>query len=72
MYLRKYKVAKVITLTPKGQGRMNYSLWSARKGSKNKKMKKGTYKVKVKVRALGNSNYKASAWKTVTVRLKVR
>ena len=39
---------------------------------KNSKMKKGTYKVKVKVKALGNANYKASAWKTVTFKVKVK
>ena len=39
---------------------------------KNSKMKKGTYKVKVKVKALGNSNYKASAVKTVTFKVKVK
>ena len=38
---------------------------------KNKKMKKGTYQVKVKVKAAGNANYKASAWKTVTFKVKV-
>jgi hypothetical protein len=37
-----------------------------------KGLKKGTYKVRVKVRAAGNSNYKASAWKTVTFRIKVK
>ena len=39
---------------------------------KNKKMKKGTYKVKVKVKALVNSNYKASAVKSVTFKVKVK
>lgn len=39
---------------------------------KNKRMKKGTYKVKVKVRALGNSNYKASAVKSVTFKVKAK
>jgi hypothetical protein len=39
---------------------------------KNSKMKKGTYKVKVKVKAAGNANYKASAWKTVTFKIKVK
>ena len=38
---------------------------------KNKKMKKGTYTVKVKVKAAGNANYKASAVKTVTFKVKV-
>ncbi len=39
---------------------------------KNKKMKKGTYKVKVKVKAKGNANYKASAWKKVTFKVIVK
>ena len=39
---------------------------------KNKKMKKGTYKVTVKAKALGNTNYKASAWKTVTFKVRVK
>ena len=36
-----------------------------------KGLKKGTYKVKVKVRAAGNANYKASAWKTVKFKVRV-
>ena len=39
---------------------------------KNKKMKKGTYKVKIKAKAAGNGNYKASAWKTVTFKVRVK
>ena len=34
--------------------------------------KKGTYTLKVKVRAAGNANYKASAWKTVKVKVLVK
>ena len=37
-----------------------------------KRLKKGTYKVKVKVKAAGNANYKASAWKTVTFKVRVK
>ena len=36
-----------------------------------KGLKKGTYKVKVKVKTAGNANYKASAWKTVTFKVRV-
>ena len=36
-----------------------------------KGLKKGTYKVKVKVKAAGNATYNASAWKTVTFKIKV-
>ena len=34
--------------------------------------KKGTYSVKVKVKAKGTSNFKASAWKNVTFKVKVQ
>ena len=39
---------------------------------KNRKMKKGTYKVKVNVNAAGNTNYKASKVKTVTFKIIVK
>ena len=35
-------------------------------------VKKGKYKVKVKVKAFGNANYKASAEKPVTFIIKVK
>ena len=37
-----------------------------------KRLKKGTYKVKAKVRTKGTANYKASSWKTVTFKVRVR
>ena len=37
-----------------------------------KGLKKGTYKVKVKVKAAGNANYKASGWNNVTFKVKVK
>ena len=37
-----------------------------------KKLKKGTYNVTVKVKAAGNANYKASAVKTVTFKVKIK
>ncbi len=37
-----------------------------------KGLKKGTYKVKVKIKAAGNANYKASAWKSVTFKVRVK
>ena len=37
-----------------------------------KGLKKGTYKIKVKVKAAGTANYKASAWKNVTFTVRVR
>ena len=39
---------------------------------KNKKMKKGTYKVKVKVKASGDRNYNESSVKTVTFKIKIK
>ena len=37
-----------------------------------KGLKKGIYRVKVKVRAAGNTNYKASAWKKVAFKVQVK
>ena len=37
-----------------------------------KGLAKGTYKVAVKVKAKGNANYKASAWKSVTFKVRVK
>ena len=37
-----------------------------------KGLKKGTYKVKIKVKAAGNAYYQPSDWKTVTSKLKVK
>ena len=37
-----------------------------------KGLKKGSYKVKVKVKAMGNANYKASVWKPVTFKVIVK
>ena len=78
---QKLDVAKVITFTSKGQGAKthikksgNRKITIAKKTGKatvGKGLKKGTYKVKVKVKAAGNANYKASAWKTVTFKVKV-
>ena len=75
-------VSKVITFTKKGQGTLTYTKSSGNKNiTINKKtgkvtikkgLKKGTYKVKVKVKAAGNTNYKASAVKTVTFSIKVK
>ena len=75
-------VTKVITFTKKGQGTMSYTKASGNsKITINKKtgkvtvkkgLKKGTYKVKVKVKAAGNSNYKVSAVKTVTFKIIVK
>ena len=39
---------------------------------KKKKLKKGKYTLKVKVRANGTVDYNPSAWKTVTIKVKVK
>lgn len=77
---------KAMTVS-KAQGTVTYKLSSAKKGKKNfkkyfkvakngkitvkKGLKKGTYKVKVKVTAAGNTEYNAAV-KTVTVTIKVK
>lgn len=75
-------VSKVIAFTKKGQGKLTYTKASGNKKitinkttgkvTVKKGLKKGTYKVKVKVKAAGNTNYKASAVKTVTFKVKVK
>ena len=76
------KVAKVIKVTNNGQGTRSYAKVSGNKKiTINKKtgkvtvkkgLKKGTYKVKVKVKAAGNSTYETSAWKNVTFTVKIK
>lgn len=75
-------VSKVVKFVKKGQGTLTYvKVTGNKKISINKKngkvtvkkgLKKGTYKVKVKVKAAGNANYKASAYKTVTFVIKIK
>jgi hypothetical protein len=78
---KKISYTSVITFTSKGQGTLTFTKKSGNKKIKiskagtvtiKKKLRKGTYKVKVKVRAAGNSNVKASATKTVTFKIKVK
>lgn len=74
-------VSKVINFKKKGQGAKTYSKVSGNKRitidkktgklTIKKGLKKGTYKVKVKVKADGNTKYKA-ATKTVTFKIKVK
>ncbi|SDB21603.1 leucine-rich repeat domain-containing protein [Eubacterium oxidoreducens] len=82
-------VSKVMTFTKDAKDTKNYTLVSAKKGSKSfkkyfkinkttgkvtvvKGLKKGTYKVKIKVKALGNKNYKSSTDMGVTFTVKVK
>ena len=79
---QKLKVTKVVKFTKKGQGTLTYKkVKGNKKITINKKtgkvtikkgLKKGTYKVKVKIKANGNANYKASAFKTITFKIKVK
>ena len=79
---KKLAVTKVIKFTSKGQGAKTYvkksgnkKITIAKKTGKvtvKKGLKKGTYKVKVKVKAAGNANYKASKVKTVTFKVIVK
>ena len=74
-------VSKVIRFTKKGQGKVTYAKSSGNKKiTINKKtgkvtvkkgLKKGTYKVKVKITAAGTSTYK-KATKTTTFSIKVK
>ena len=73
--------SSVITFTSKGQGTLTFTKKSgnkkitiskAGKVTIKKKLKKGTYKVKVQVKAAGNSGYLPSAAKTVTFTIKVK
>ena len=76
------KVSKVLKITPKNAGSMIFTKVSGNKKitinkttgkvSVKKKLKRGTYKIKVKVMSSGNGTYKASSWKTVKFKIKVR
>lgn len=75
-------VSKVIAFTKKGQGKLTYAKVSGNKKilinkttgkiTVKKKIKKKTYKVKVRIKAAGNEQYKPSGWKTVTFKIKVK
>ena len=74
------KAANAITVkNPKGKvtykktsGNPGIKVASGGKITVRKGLKKGTYKVKVKVKAAGNANYKPSAEKTVTCKIRVK
>ena len=76
-----------MTFANKGQGKKKFTLSGVNRSkyrkcfkvnsktgklTVKKGLKKGTYVVKVKVRAAGNSNYKASAAKNVKYTIKVK
>ena len=74
-------VTNVIKFSNKGTGKLTYTKASGNKGitinktsgkvTVKKKLKKGTYKINVKVKAAGNTNI-SSATKAVTFKVKVR
>lgn len=76
------KAAQVIKFVKTGQGTMSYTKASGNKkitiNKKNGKvtikkgLKKGTYKVRVNVKAAGNETYKPSAVKSITFKIKVK
>jgi hypothetical protein len=75
-----YKATQLFTFTKKGQGKITFAKSSGNKKitiSKKGKLtikkgtKKGTYSVKINVKAAGNTNYKAVT-KTVTFTVKVK
>ncbi|MBO4681129.1 MAG: leucine-rich repeat domain-containing protein [Clostridiales bacterium] len=78
---RTVAASKVLTLT-KGTGPYLYVKVSGKKKitinkttgrvTVKKKLKRGTYKIKVRVMSTGNATYKASGWKTVTFKIKVK
>ena len=79
---QKLKATKVVKFTKKGQGTLTYKKVKGNKkitiNKKNGKvtikkgLKKGTYKVKVKIQAKGNANYMASAFKSVAFKIKIK
>jgi len=69
------KVYKLVSAKKGGKGFRKYFTVNKKKGTLTVKKglkKKGIYTVKVKVKAAGNAKYKASGWKTVKIRVKVR
>ena len=71
------KDKKTYTLVSAKKGSKSYKKYfkinkTTGKVTIKKSLKKGTYKVKVKVKAAGNSNYKASTVKAATFTVKIR
>lgn len=84
---QKIKAKKYIKFKNKGQGKLKYKLAKVKKSkfkkyfkinkktgklTIKKKLKKGKYKLTVKVMALGDANHKASNWKSVTIKVRVK
>ena len=76
-FIMKLNDKKTYTLSSVKKGRKSFKKYfkinkTTGKVVVKKGLKKGIYKVKVKVKAFGNTNYKASAVKTVTFKVKVK
>ncbi len=56
----------------KSNGNKKIKVSSTGKVTVKKGLKKGTYKIKVKIKAAGDANHKASSWKTVTLKIKIK
>lgn len=84
---QKLSIKKTVQFTGKGQGPLRYKLAGVSKAKYKrffkidaktgkltirKGLKKGVYKVKIKITAGGNANYSASGIKKVTCRVKVK
>ncbi|MBQ9061920.1 MAG: leucine-rich repeat protein [Eubacterium sp.] len=84
---QKLSIKKAVQFTGKGQGPLRYKLAGVSKAKYKrffkidaktgkltirKGLKKGVYKVKIKITAGGNTNYSASGIKKVTCRVKVK
>lgn len=66
-----YKISSVKKKSKEFKGKITINQKTG-KVKVNKGLKKGIYIVNAKVSAAGNANYKASAWKTVTFKVKVK
>ncbi len=76
-FTKKLKDKKTYKLISARKGKKNFKKYfkinkTTGRVMVKKGLKRGIYKVKVKVKALGNSNYKASTLKTVTFKVKVK
>ena len=76
-FTKKADDKKTYTLSSAKKGKKNFRKYfkinkTTGKLTVKKGLKKGTYNLKVTVKAFGNSNYQASAVKTVTCKIKVK
>ena len=72
--VQRYTVKRISKKGTKSSKAKKYFVIGSKTGklTVKKGLKKGTYKVTVRVKAAGNAEYKASAWKKVTFKVKVK